>query len=92
VRSAGLPEPVRQLDSGDAAGCIGRVDFAYPRLRLVIELDGRRHHSSKLDFESDRARDNRLVAAGWRVIRFTWHQVSAEPDGVLDVLRRTCVI
>ncbi len=72
VRSAGLPEPIRQLDSGDGDGRVGRVDFAYPRLGLLIELDGRRHHYSKLDFESLRARDNRLVAAGWRVIRLTW--------------------
>jgi len=91
VRSAGLPEPVRQLDCGDAAGWAGRVDFAYPRVGVLIELDSRRHHSSKLDFESDRARDNRLVAAGWRVVRFTWHAATRRPDDIVELLRRTCV-
>ncbi len=91
VRSAGLPEPVPQFDSGDGAGWVGRVDFAYPALRLLVELDSRRHHSAKLDFESDRERDNRLVAAGWRVIRITWRQVTARPAEVVDLLRRTCV-
>ena len=91
VRSAALPEPVRQLNVGDATGWAGRVDFAYPGARLLVELDSRRHHSSALDFESDRARDNRLVAGGWRVIRITWRQVTRHPDDVVTLLRRTCV-
>ena len=53
VRDAGLPEPVRQLDVGDDEAWIGRVDVAYPPARLLIELDSRRHHSSKLDGEAD---------------------------------------
>lgn len=92
VRSAGLPEPVRQFNSGDGDGWVGRVDFAYPRLRILIELDSRRHHSAKLDFEADRARDNRLAAAGWRVLRITWRQLTEHPDDVVELLRRTCVI
>jgi hypothetical protein len=91
VRSAGLPEPVRQLDCGDGEGWVGRVDFAYPGVRVLIELDSRRHHSSRLDFESDRARDNRLVAGGWRLLRLTWHDVTRRPDDVVELLRRTCV-
>ena len=59
--AAGLPEPVRQLDVGDSSGWIGRVDFAYPAAGLLIELDGRRNHSSKLDQEADRRRDARLA-------------------------------
>ena len=62
VREAGLPDPVRQLDVGDDEAWIGRVDVAYPPARLLIELDSRRHHSSKLDVEADAARDRRLRA------------------------------
>ena len=92
VRSAGLPEPVRQHDVGDAQGWAGRVDFAYPDLRLLIELDSHRHHMSKLDFEADRARDNRRVAAGWRPVRFTWAVVTGRPMDVVEVLRHSGVI
>jgi very-short-patch-repair endonuclease len=87
VRRAGLPEPVRQLNVGGRAW-IGRVDFAYPGACVLIELDGRRYHSAKLDLESDRLRDNRLVAAGWRVMRVTWDQVHRHPDEVVSLVRR----
>lgn len=88
VRRAGLPQPRRQLSTGDAGSWIGRVDFAYPEARLVVELDGRRHHTGMLDREADRARDNRLVAAGWRVVRFTWSDITAHADRVVALLGR----
>jgi len=91
VRAAGLEEPLLQFDVGDAAGWAGRADGAYPHLRLLIELDSRRHHMSKLDFEADRDRDNRRVAAGWRPVRFTWDQVTRHPADVIDVLVRSGV-
>ncbi|HEX2308075.1 MAG TPA: hypothetical protein VHI14_07145 [Jatrophihabitantaceae bacterium] len=34
-------------------------------------------------FESDRLRQNELVAAGWRVLRFTWRMLYDDPDRVL---------
>ncbi len=64
VRAAGLPAPVGQLDVGDGQGWIGRVDFAYPRIGLLIELDGRRFHSALLDRKADQLRDQRLLAGG----------------------------
>lgn len=91
IRAAGLREPVRQLDVGDNAGWAGRVDYAYTDLRLLVELDSRRHHMSKLDFEADRARDNRRVAAGWRPVRFTWERVTRRQAEVIEVLLRSGV-
>ena len=86
LRRAGLPEPDRQLDAGGEAW-VGRVDFAYPGVRLLIELDSRRWHGSAQALESDRTRDNRLVLAGWRVIRITWRQLHDDPVGVIALLR-----
>jgi len=71
IRSAGLPEPVRQLDVGDATGWIGRVDLAYPDRRLVIEVDSDVHHSTLVDRRADQLRDHRLRGAGWAVERIT---------------------
>ena len=88
VRAAGLPEPVRQLDVGDADNWIGRVDVAYPAHRLLIELDSRRHHTSLLDREADAARDSALIAAGWWVVRFTWADLVERPDEVVDQMHR----
>jgi len=87
-REAGLPQPVRQFAVGDRNEWVGRVDVAYPDHRLIIELDSRRYHTARLDLESDRRRDNRLVAAGWRVVRITWDQLVRQPSEVVDLLHR----
>lgn len=67
---AGLPEPTRQVVLGDDS-VIGRVDLLYPTHRLVLEVDGGPWHASVSDRASDRDRDNRLSALGYRVLRFT---------------------
>jgi very-short-patch-repair endonuclease len=54
------------------------VDFHWPEQRLVVETDGWRVHGRRRAFEDDRARDARLHAAGWIVLRFTWRQVIRE--------------
>lgn len=91
VRAAGLPEPVRQCDVGDEHDWLGRSDYGYLAERVLIELDSRRHHLSELDFQRDRERDNRRIAAGWRPLRFTWHDITARPKEVIAILRATGV-
>lgn len=86
VVAAGFEAPVRQLALGDAAGAIGRVDFAWPAARLIVEVDGRRWHGAKLDRDSDEQRSNRLTAAGWRVLRISWDQLTRRPHEVVALL------
>jgi G:T-mismatch repair DNA endonuclease (very short patch repair protein) len=73
---AGLPAPVAQFRVFDDEGLVGRVDFAYPSHRIVIEYDGL-WHAEPGQFAKDRRRLNRLTAAGWRVVFVTaadlWH-------------------
>jgi len=64
------------------------VDCVWPEQRLIVELDGHATHSAAHAFELDRARDRRLEAAGWRVIRITWRQLVEEPEQVEADLRR----
>jgi G:T-mismatch repair DNA endonuclease (very short patch repair protein) len=86
VVAAGFDPPVRQLDVGDDGGYIGRVDFAWPAARLIVEVDGRRWHGAKLDRDADEQRSNRLTAAGWRVIRISWEQMTRRPHEVVALL------
>jgi very-short-patch-repair endonuclease len=58
------------------------VDFLWPRERVVVEVDGFAAHGTRMRFESDRARDAALVAAGYRVLRFTWRQLVGQPEVV----------
>ena len=64
------------------------VDCVWPEQRLIVELDGHATHSPTYAFEIDRARDRRLEAAGWHVIRITWRQLELEADLVEADLRR----
>lgn len=52
-----------------------RVDFAIPERRLVIELDGHEFHATVEQRTADAKRGRRLLAAGWRVVRFTGTEI-----------------
>ena len=62
------------------------VDFHWPDHRLVVEVDGAGAHLTPAAFESDRRRDAELQVAGWRVVRFTWRQVTHEAESVAATL------
>ena len=85
---AGLPAPERQVNLGDEESWAGRVDFVYPAMRLVVEVDGRGWHDAQVDLEADQRRDQQLTAAGWRVIRVRRSQLAKRPAELIDVLRR----
>ena len=63
-------------------------DFIWRDARLIVEADSRRVHGTVTAFEKDRLRDQRLAAAGWTVIRVTWHQVTNEPERLVQTLRK----
>ena len=73
---------------GDAAGVIGVADVLFRAQRVVVEVDGWRAHGSRTAFEHDRRRQNRLVAAGYIVLRVTWDQLVNDPHRFLADLRR----
>lgn len=58
------------------------VDFHDEGARLVVEVDGRAFHSEPEVFRRDRARQNRLVLAGYRVLRYAAYDVLADADAV----------
>jgi very-short-patch-repair endonuclease len=64
------------------------VDFLWPEAGLVVEVDGRATHGTRRAFQGDRDRDSRLVVAGYRVLRFTWWDVTRRPAVVADRVRR----
>ncbi len=62
----------------------GDIVFGGPR--VVVELDSREFHDNDPSFDSDRARDRRLAAAGWIVIRITFRQLRGDPAAVIEDL------
>lgn len=64
------------------------VDIAFQRLKVAIEVDSWEFHGRyKADFENTWRRHNRLVAAGWIVLHFTWQQLTTEPEWVIARIR-----
>jgi hypothetical protein len=84
---AGLPRPVV-----GARPCGFPVDFLWPPAQLVVEVDGLTFHGHRRAFENDRRRDQILVAAGYRVIRVTWRQITHEPLAVIARLAQALAI
>ncbi len=81
VRAARLPMP-----STNTKVCDWEVDLVWHARHLIVEVDSYAFHSSRAAFERDRRKDQELQAEGWRVIRFTWRQITDEPEAVIAVL------
>jgi hypothetical protein len=62
------------------------VDIGFPDINLAVEIEGREFHTAAADFENDRWRQNDLVNAGWRVLRFTARMLEEAPHLVLAAI------
>lgn len=82
---AGLPRPEAQVPLHDERGrLLGRPDLYYPAQRLGVEYDGGTHRHSLVE---DNRRQNRLVNAGYRLLRFTASDVQRTPDSIVRAVR-----
>ncbi|HVH63142.1 MAG TPA: DUF559 domain-containing protein [Candidatus Dormibacteraeota bacterium] len=83
--SSGLPTPEVQTELRDDIGrFLGRADLYYPCANLVIEFDGSNHRERLV---VDNRRQNGLVAAGYRILRFTAADLYGRPDPVVAQVR-----
>ena len=64
-----------------------RVDCLWPAQRLIAELDSWQAHGTRSAFRSDKARDRRLLRAGYSTTRITWSQLDDEPAAIAQDLR-----
>lgn len=85
IEAAGVPRPTRQRAVVVAGRC-RRLDFFWSAEKVVIEADGYATHSSPEAFESDRVRNNSLVARGFRVLHWTWSALHDRPAELVSEL------
>ena len=90
-RSA-LPRPRTQQVLTKAGDRLVRVDCRFPGTRVVVELLGYRWHRTKAQMSRDTARLNALIIDGFLPIQFTYNQVTLDPDGTIDTVRRTLAV
>jgi very-short-patch-repair endonuclease len=55
---------------------------------VIIEADSRRYHGTAFACEADSRKDGMLQAAGYRLIRLTWDQVTRDGAQTVARLRR----
>ena len=88
LRRANLPAATFHYAVCTPAGLfLAEVDFAYPEIKLAIEVDGFGAHGTPRAMAKDFVRQNGLVPYGWRVLRFTWQQVTRQPEMVAAAIR-----
>lgn len=87
-KRANLPTPVFQYEV-TLDGNTRRVDFAFPDLRLAIEVDGFGVRTNRHVFQEERRRQNDFALDGWTILRFTWHDITKDPDYVVRKIAET---
>jgi Protein of unknown function (DUF559)/Transcriptional regulator, AbiEi antitoxin len=79
----GIPAPEINVRVGPH-----EVDFLWREQRLVAETDGYRYHRGSQAFEDDHARDLDLRLLGYKVRRFSYRQVTEQPNQVAAAVHR----
>jgi hypothetical protein len=87
LRSAEIAPPLRQLDVIEEDQFIARVDFAWPKKRVVLQVHSGYHRQSR-NYENDQRVENLLPAHGWVVLKVTHQMLKEHEAEFLDNLRR----
>ncbi|MET8229396.1 type IV toxin-antitoxin system AbiEi family antitoxin domain-containing protein [Micromonospora sp. NPDC005298] len=83
-----VPPDTLQLEVRDADGyLLGVGDLGWRGPKVIAEADGRDAHGSAEAIFADRRRQNRLVNAGWTILRFTW-QDTLHPNYIPHTVHR----
>jgi len=77
----GIPRPECQAEIG-----LYKPDFHWPAQFLIVATDGRATHGTRQAFEEDRARSAELTIMGYPVLRFTWRQLTEQPEWVAQTV------
>ena len=87
LRNARLPLPERQVEIFEGDRFIGRVDFAYPDAKILIEADGYLFHSGRQAWQRDGSKGNVYGLQGWLILRFTTEDLKERPHMVVETVR-----
>lgn len=68
-----------------------RVDFLWPRQRVVVETDGWEGHGTRSAFQADRTTSNTLQLAGYYILRFTAADLRRRPAQIARQLQAALV-
>jgi very-short-patch-repair endonuclease len=66
------------------------ADFVCFEKRIVVEIDGSQHAVEK-EREKDITRDSWFTKQGFKILRFWNNEVMQQTEGVLEVIKNTCL-
>ena len=67
-----------------------RFDFAWPSLRIAVEIDGFGYgHQAQQHMAADNEKANAAVAKGWRVLRYNSRQLGSH-GATEEAVREVC--
>jgi very-short-patch-repair endonuclease len=64
-----------------------KVDVGFPKQKVAIEVDGWAFHNDPEVFVKDRNRQNKIALLGWKVLRFTWLDLTEYPERVIAEIK-----
>ena len=64
-----------------------KVDVGFPKPKVALEADGWAFHSDPEVFVGDRNRQNKIALLGWKVLRFTWLDLTEYPERAIAEIR-----
>ncbi len=72
AEDAGLPEPELDVEIRDAEGrLLGISEFVYRAFRVIVEVEGDHHRTSRAQWNRDIEKYAAYAEAGWEVVRLT---------------------
>ncbi|MDY6052035.1 MAG: hypothetical protein SPI83_06460 [Rothia sp. (in: high G+C Gram-positive bacteria)] len=87
-----IEQPIQQFEIMTPSGRLYRADFAWPHLKLLLEVDGLHkyygaYRSTDAQLRNDTLRQRELELAGWTVLRATWGDLAQRPELLISRLR-----
>jgi very-short-patch-repair endonuclease len=87
IEQSDIEPPRRQHPLPRDDGVLGLADAAWPAIKLIVEVDGRRWHQRIADMKKDRDRDMKAAGVGWQVVRPLHEHIVGAPEETIRELR-----
>jgi hypothetical protein len=92
LRSAGVPDPVRQFEVKVRSGQTYFIDWAWPAVRCAAELHGYKDHGDPAKLDRTFERGSEIREEGWVLLDFGFVRVDRRPAevarSIMSMLRR----
>jgi len=81
INKAGVPQPQCEMVAGPDGEY--HLDFPWPEVMLVVEVNGWEYHSSYKAFHHGMTRQNTLTLDGYSFLNYSWSHVTKTPATVI---------